>query len=123
MPVLPVDALGDAATRLLCALGLVGTFATEIAIARARATGVGLVGVCHCNHVGALADYTERVAECGMLGVMVANTAAIVAPAAREDRSDPLLGKHRIARKSLPGVDSGSMRRFSRGCATISLEM
>jgi LDH2 family malate/lactate/ureidoglycolate dehydrogenase len=60
---------------------VVADFATETAIAKARATGVGLVGVCRCNHIGALADYTEKIAECDLLGFMVANSDAIVAPA------------------------------------------
>lgn len=60
---------------------VVADFATETAIAKARATGVGLVGVCNCNHIGALADYTEKMAECDLLGFTVANSDAIVAPA------------------------------------------
>ncbi len=60
---------------------VVASFAAELAIEKSQEAGVGAVGVVRCNHVGALADYTIRIAERGLLGLMFANSAEIVAPA------------------------------------------
>lgn len=54
--------------------------AMEMAIAKARAVGVGWVGIFNCNHAGSLADYPLMAAEQGLVGFMVANSASVVAP-------------------------------------------
>jgi len=45
--------------------------AIDLAIAKAREHGVGIVTVRHSGHVGRLGDYVERAAESGMIGYAV----------------------------------------------------
>jgi uncharacterized oxidoreductase len=47
--------------------------ATEIAIAKAKVCGVGVVGVRHSNHLGRLGDYPAMAAERGMIGIATVN--------------------------------------------------
>ncbi|RLT27798.1 MAG: Ldh family oxidoreductase [Chloroflexi bacterium] len=46
---------------------------TEIAIAKARATGVGIVVSHQCGHVGRLGAYAEQALEAGMIGIAMVN--------------------------------------------------
>ena len=47
--------------------------ATEMAIAKARATGVGIVVAHRCGHVGRLGAYAEQALRAGMLGIAMVN--------------------------------------------------
>jgi uncharacterized oxidoreductase len=47
--------------------------ATELAIEKARQTGLAAVSVGDCNHSGRIGEYTALVAEQGMLGLATAN--------------------------------------------------
>jgi uncharacterized oxidoreductase len=80
--------------------------ATEIAIAKAKACGVGVVGVRHSNHLGRLGDYPAMAAERGMIGIATVNNhggGAWVAPwGGREGR----LSTNPIA-IATPGPDGG----------------
>lgn len=58
----------------------------EIAIEKARRSGVGTVGIYNCNHVGRLIDYTAFAASQDMIGMMTCNDGAIVAPFGGVDR-------------------------------------
>ncbi|MEM2904309.1 MAG: Ldh family oxidoreductase [Candidatus Bathyarchaeia archaeon] len=58
----------------------------EIAVEKARISGVGTVGVYNCNHVGRLVDYTAFAASQDMVGIMMCNDGAIVAPFGGIDR-------------------------------------
>lgn len=49
------------------------TRATEMTIARAEAVGMSAVAGRRSNHVGALADYVQMVADAGMIGLMFVN--------------------------------------------------
>jgi len=42
--------------------------AMEVAIDKARRTGVGAVGIFNCNHIGRLAEYTQMAVDNGMIG-------------------------------------------------------
>ncbi|MHB1133556.1 MAG: Ldh family oxidoreductase [Chloroflexota bacterium] len=45
--------------------------AVELAMAKARQTGLGAVGVVRCNHSGRLGQYTSRIAAAGMVGIVL----------------------------------------------------
>lgn len=52
----------------------------DLAIAKARATGVGLVGVRHSNHLGITAYHAMRAAEQRMVGLCLTNAGPEMAP-------------------------------------------
>jgi uncharacterized oxidoreductase len=54
--------------------------AMEIAVGKAKNTGVGAVGVFNCNHIGRLAEYAQMAVENGMVGFIAANCEPYVAP-------------------------------------------
>ena len=55
--------------------------AMQMAIAKAKANGVGIATVRNCNHVGAIGEYTEMAANAGLIGLAVVNgIGRLVAP-------------------------------------------
>ncbi len=54
--------------------------ATELAIEKAKSSGVALVGVRNLGHVGMLAYYTKKIAEEQLIGFACANATSRVAP-------------------------------------------
>ncbi|OGP93748.1 MAG: hypothetical protein A2156_15600 [Deltaproteobacteria bacterium RBG_16_48_10] len=54
--------------------------AMEISIEKARKFGMGSVAVRNTNHIGILAFYTLRIAEQGMVGMVMCNGAASMPP-------------------------------------------
>ncbi|MDN5320694.1 MAG: L-2-hydroxycarboxylate dehydrogenase [Thermococcaceae archaeon] len=73
----PVSALLDGGNGLG---EVVAKKAMEIAIEKAKTSGVGLAGAKNLGHVGMLAYYTKRVAENKLIGFAFANGPALVAP-------------------------------------------
>lgn len=58
-------------------LGLVSTVAaTDLAIAKARATGVAVVAVRNSSHFGSAGYYAHRATEAGMIGIAMTNCGA-----------------------------------------------
>jgi LDH2 family malate/lactate/ureidoglycolate dehydrogenase len=55
--------------------------AMSLAIDKAAAVGIGVVGVFHSGHVGRLADYVEMAAERGMIGIATVSTGGASIPA------------------------------------------
>lgn len=87
----PAVALLDAGN----ALGAVaGVRAVELASARARAQGVGVVAVRHSNHLGALGFYLRRLTDEGLAGLCFSNTPPAMAP---PGGTAPYLGTNPIA--------------------------
>ena len=73
----PISAVIDAHE----AMGqLVGHQAMEMAIAKAKANGVGIVSVRNSNHYGIAGYYTKMAAEAGLIGICMTNTEAIMVP-------------------------------------------
>lgn len=70
---------------------VIGEHATDVAVERARRFGVAAVGVRHGNHLGALAAYTHRAAEHGMIGIAMTNASPRIAPTGG---AEPLLGNN-----------------------------
>lgn len=54
--------------------------ATELAVEKAKSSGIGVVGARNLGHVGMLAYYTIKIAKNRLLGFACANCPAIVAP-------------------------------------------
>lgn len=74
---------------------VVMTKATELAIAKASATGLAWVGTVHSNHAGAAGLYAEQAADAGLVGMYFAVANANGMPP--WGGTDPLLGTNPIA--------------------------
>ncbi|MHB1005813.1 MAG: Ldh family oxidoreductase [Chloroflexota bacterium] len=62
-------------------IGQVGASrAMEMAIAKAKNTGIGFTAVTHSNHYGAAAHYAMMASDAGMIGFSSTNAPATVAP-------------------------------------------
>ncbi len=59
---------------------VVAKMAMELAIAKARESGVGLVGIRNSTHFGAAAFFSMMALDKGMIGMVLANSYATVAP-------------------------------------------
>ena len=59
---------------------LIGIYAMDMAIEKAKKSGIGMVTVRHSNHYGIAGYYTKRAADNGMIGVCMTNTEAIMVP-------------------------------------------
>jgi uncharacterized oxidoreductase len=68
--------------------------ATDVAIERAREYGMGAAIVQNCYHIGRAAPYVEKVARNGMVGLIMANAGAAVAPYGGRER---VLGTNPVA--------------------------
>jgi LDH2 family malate/lactate/ureidoglycolate dehydrogenase len=68
--------------------------AAELAVELAREHGLGLAGVRASHHFGMAAAYAERIAEAGLIGVVMANTGPVMAPFGG---ARPTLGNNPIA--------------------------
>ena len=96
-PVMRVIAERAAAATLDAGNGLgpvAGTRAMELAIAKARHTGVGVCAVRASNHLGALSYYVKQAATQGLIGLSVTNTPPAMAPPGGRQ---PFLGTNPIA--------------------------
>jgi uncharacterized oxidoreductase len=68
---------------------VVGAQATELAIARARETGIVCMGVRNCHHLGRIGSYGEQCGEAGLVSVHFVNVVGhgpLVAPFGGRDR-------------------------------------
>ncbi len=59
---------------------VIGHFATELAIAKAKKSGVGVVTVRNSNHYGIAGYYSQMMLEAGLLGISMTNSAPLVVP-------------------------------------------
>ncbi len=59
---------------------LVSIQAMDLAIEKAKKTGIGMVAVRNSNHYGVAGYYTRRAAEQGLVGICMTNTEAIMVP-------------------------------------------
>lgn len=65
---------------------LLTTKATEIAIEKAKTTGIGIVGVKNSSHGGMLADYTMQITDNDLIGFASTNAPANMAPWGGKER-------------------------------------
>jgi uncharacterized oxidoreductase len=49
--------------------------AMELAISKAKITGIGVVAVTHCNHVGRVGEFSAIAAQNDMIGLILSNSA------------------------------------------------
>ncbi|HSB04659.1 MAG TPA: Ldh family oxidoreductase [Thermodesulfobacteriota bacterium] len=104
--------------------------AMEMSIEKARRFGMGSIAVRNTNHIGILAFYTLRIAEQGMVGIVMCNGAASMPP---WGGAEPFFGTNPIS-FSLPGsgepvvldmssslVARGKIRRAERMKESIPL--
>jgi len=77
------------------ALGhLTSAYATDLVAARARRTGIAAVGVRRAGHFGAASTWSIRLAEAGLVGIVLANsTPVMAAPGGRR----PVVGTNPIS--------------------------
>lgn len=68
--------------------------AMEMAIDKAKETGIGLVGVHNSNHFGVAGYYTDMAIMEDLIGIVIANTEPAVAPIGGKE---PLLGTNPLA--------------------------
>lgn len=66
----------------------------EIAIEKAKNTGIGIVGIHDSNHFGVTGYYTDMAIMQDMIGIVIANTEPAVAPIGGKE---PILGTNPIA--------------------------
>ena len=59
---------------------VVGRYAMQVALDKARNNSLGAVGAVHCNHVGRLGEYAAMAAEQGMMGLTLANVVPVGTP-------------------------------------------
>ena len=91
--------------------------AMDLAIAKAKATGVGAVAVTNSTHYGMGARYAERAARAGMIGLALANaTATMPSPGG----TLALLGTNPIS-FAVPGDGENAVICLDMGLAQITL--
>jgi len=85
-------------TALINGNHLLGHFVTykgmEIAIQKAKKTGIGLVGIHDSNHFGIAGYYSDMAIKKDMIGIVIANTEPAVAPLGGKE---PILGTNPLA--------------------------
>jgi LDH2 family malate/lactate/ureidoglycolate dehydrogenase len=95
-----------AATALVDGHAVLGavtaTRATDLAIEKARATGVGVVAVREGRHFGAACLYALRIADADMVGIVATNASPWVVPTFGRER---MLGTNPIAVAAPTGDD------------------
>ncbi len=84
---LEAEALATATLDADAAVGLVsGSFATDIAIEKAKKCGLGMVVVNHSNHFGIAYSHLKKALAEGFIGISFTNASAFVAPAGGKER-------------------------------------
>ena len=77
------------------ALGpVVGIKASDMAIAKAREVGIGIILIRKASHIGMLGYYTEYMAKQGVIGICMTNTESGMAPFGTADK---ILGTNPIS--------------------------
>ncbi|MEP6677677.1 MAG: malate/lactate/ureidoglycolate dehydrogenase [Betaproteobacteria bacterium] len=67
---------------------VIGEYATRLGIAKAAATGIAMIGLRNCGHLGRLGDWADMAAEAGQVSLHFLNTSGAqrVAPFGGSDR-------------------------------------
>ncbi|XP_037087208.1 LOW QUALITY PROTEIN: uncharacterized oxidoreductase YjmC-like [Pollicipes pollicipes] len=73
---------------------VIGNFCTDLAIQKARESGIGWVVAHNSNHYGIAGWYALRCAEAGLVGMSFTNTSPLVVPTRARQ---PMLGTNPIA--------------------------
>ena len=98
---------------------VVATFATRLAIEKARAQGIAVITAHNSNHVGRLADYVEAIQQAGLIGFAAVNDSGSGQFVVPWGGMDPRLATNPIA-MGIPGGESGGILfDFSTGAAAL----
>jgi len=73
---------------------LVASFAMDVAIQKAKTSGIGMVTVRNSNHYGIAGYYASMAAEQGLIGISMTNSESIMVPTFGRE---PILGTNPIA--------------------------
>lgn len=95
---------------------VVGNWCMDLAMEKAKQTGIGIVSVKGTNHYGMAGWYTIRAEQNGLMGMSLTNTSPVMAPTRSKE---PALGTNPIA-FSAPGIDGDS---FLLDMATTSVAL
>ena len=96
---------------------VVAGFATRLAIEKARTSGIALITVMACNHVGRLAEYAEAIQQAGLIGLVTVNDSGAGQCVVPWGGRDPRLATNPIA-MGIPGeTDGGILFDFSTSAA------
>jgi len=80
-PIVLYDQPSTAAVDGQAGLGqVIAAFATQLAIDKAKKSGVGVVTVRNSNHYGIAGYYSKMMLEAGLLGISMTNSAPLVVP-------------------------------------------
>jgi len=98
---------------------VVANFATQVAIQKARTSGVAVVTVYANNHVGRLADYVETIQQAGLIGLEAVNDSGSGQCVVPWGGMDPRLSTNPIAMGIPGGPDGGILFDFSTSAAAM----
>ena len=98
---------------------VVATFATRLAIEKARAHGIAVVTAHNSNHVGRLADYVEAIQQAGLIGFAAVNDSGSGQFAVPWGGMDPRLATNPIAMGVPGGAGGGILFDFSTSAAAF----
>jgi len=87
---------------------VVATFATAVAVEKARRSQMAVVTVTGSNHVGRLADYAEAIQQAGMIGLVMANDCGAGQCVVPWGGMEPRLATNPIA-MGIPGKSGGGI--------------
>jgi uncharacterized oxidoreductase len=96
---------------------VVAGFATRVAIEKAPQSGIAVVTVMACNHVGRLADYAESIREAGLIGLVTANDSGAGQCVVPWGGAEPRLATNPIAMGIPGGTGPGILFDFSTSAA------
>jgi uncharacterized oxidoreductase len=98
---------------------VVATFATRLAIEKARAQGIAVVTAHNSNHVGRLADYVEAIQQAGLIGFAAVNDSGSGQFVVPWGGIDPRLATNPIAMGIPGGTGGGILFDFSTSAAAF----
>ncbi len=99
---------------------VVATFATRVAIEKARQSQMAVVTVRRSNHVGRLADYAESIQQAGMIGLVTANDCGAGQVVVPWGGMDPRLATNPLAMGIPGGSGGGILLDFATSTAASS---
>ncbi|MBP2171972.1 L-sulfolactate dehydrogenase [Methanococcus voltae] len=92
---------------------VIGAFAMDLAIQKAKNIGIGMVSTYNANHFGITGHYSERAMKEGLIGLAITNTEPAMAPYGGTDK---ILGTNPVAI-----AIEGNETKFSLDMATASI--
>jgi LDH2 family malate/lactate/ureidoglycolate dehydrogenase len=98
---------------------VVANFATQVAVAKARTSGIAALTVAANNHVGRLADYVETIQQAGLVGFVAANDSGSGQCVVPWGGLDPRFSTNPLAMGIPGGPDGGILFDFSTSAAAM----